>query len=68
MTTCCGVCDKFSVEKKEKRFRKLQSDIQKIADKELITIGQIVYSKWTIKKIGDSASGKKFKVRMHLLT
>jgi hypothetical protein len=66
MTVCCATCGKCSHEKKEQRFRRLQSDIQKIADEEFMTIYQIGYSKWTIEKVGNRASGKKFKVHIYL--
>lgn len=65
MTSCCAACDKFNRETNERRFKKLQSDIQEIADEEFMTIYQISYSKWTIEKIGDRVSGKKFKVHIH---
>ena len=61
MIICCATCDKYSHEKKEKRFKKLQSDIQKIADEDFMTIYQIAYSKWTIEKIGNRESGKNLK-------
>ncbi len=67
MTLCCATCDKFNSDKKKKRFEKLQSSIQAIADQEFMTIYQIGHAKWTIEKIGDRVSGKRFKVRIHLL-
>jgi hypothetical protein len=66
MTACCACCDQCSHEKKDQRFRKLQSDIQKIADEEFMTIYQISHFKWTIEKVGNRASGKKFKVNTYL--
>ena len=68
MTVCYAVREKLSGERKKKRFRKLQSDIQTIADEEFMTIYRIAYAKWIIEKIDDKTSGKKFKVRMHLLS
>ena len=67
-TACCAVCDQLSVQKKEKRFKKLQSDIQIVEDAEFMTVYRIAYAKWIIEKVGDRRSGKKFKVCMHLLS
>jgi hypothetical protein len=65
MTACCAACDKFSGEKNIKRFSQLQFDIQKIVNEEFMGIHRVGYSKWTIEKIGDRVSGKRFKVHMH---
>jgi len=67
-TLRCYAHKKTNIEGKKKRFIKLQSNLQTIVDQQLATFNRIPYTKWTIEEIGDSVSGKKFKVRMHSLS
>jgi hypothetical protein len=59
---CCVTCNKRDSEKRRQCFKRLQSDIQRFANEEMMTSNNVINSKWTIEKIADRESGEKFKV------
>jgi hypothetical protein len=61
---CCVTCNKRDSEKRRQCFKRLQSDIQRFANEEMMTNNNVINSKWTLKKIGNIQSGKKFKVNI----
>jgi hypothetical protein len=63
--TACGAASDDAENKK--RYEKLQFDIQNIAEA-FTTYYQIPYSKWTIKKIGNRESGKRFMVHTYVMS
>ncbi|CAF1591847.1 unnamed protein product [Rotaria sp. Silwood1] len=52
----------FYSETNSRLLEKLQSDIQTIAVDEIITIDQIISTKWTIEKLDNRASSKIFRL------
>jgi hypothetical protein len=61
---CCIICSKQNVEKNWQLFKILQSDIQRIANEEIMTNNNVIFSKWTIEEIDDRESAEKFKVHI----
>ncbi|CAF1062110.1 unnamed protein product [Rotaria sordida] len=61
-TLVCGVSAEYANKKDAIRIRKLQSDIQTIADEEFMTINGIAYTTWIIEKISNRGSGERLKL------